>query len=77
MQSTAGIYAAKALVQHLCERFHDLDNVHIFTPGFPIHNRRKFCIQEVLLHRCLPPFYPNAFFGFIACWYYCVPNCEW
>jgi len=33
VQLTAGICAAKALVQHLCERFHDPDNVHIFIPG--------------------------------------------
>ncbi len=30
MQLTVGIYAAKALVQHLCERFNDPDNVHVF-----------------------------------------------
>jgi hypothetical protein len=30
----AGMYAAKALVQHLCERFHDPENVHIFSPAF-------------------------------------------
>jgi hypothetical protein len=63
MQSTAGICAAKAVVQHLCERFHDPDNVHIFIPGVSILSRRKFCVQEVLMHMCLPPFYPYAFFA--------------
>jgi len=65
MQLTAGICAAKALVQLLGERFQDPDNVHIFIPGFSILSRRKFCVQEVLMHRCLPPFYPNAFFELI------------
>jgi hypothetical protein len=65
MQLTAGIFAEKALVQHLCERFHDPDNVHIFILSVSILCRRKFCVQEVLMHMCLPPFYPNAFFGLI------------
>jgi hypothetical protein len=30
MQLTVGIYAAKTLVQHLCERFDDPDNLHVF-----------------------------------------------
>jgi hypothetical protein len=66
MQLTAGICAAKASRHapgHLCERFHDPENIHIFIPGFSIRYRRKFCVQEVLMHMCLPPFYPNAFFG--------------
>jgi hypothetical protein len=29
-QLTAGICAAKALVQLLCERFNDPDNMHVF-----------------------------------------------
>jgi hypothetical protein len=33
MQLTAGIYTAKALVQHLCGRFNDPENVHIFMLG--------------------------------------------
>jgi hypothetical protein len=68
MQLTAGICAAKAS-RHvpglLCERFHDPDNVHIFIPGVSILYRRKFCVQEVLMHMCLPLFYPNVFFGLI------------
>ena len=59
MQLTAGICAAKALVQHLCERFNDPDNVHIFIPSVEILYRLKFCIQEVLMYMCLPSFYPN------------------
>jgi hypothetical protein len=31
-QLTAGTCAAKALVQHLCERFHDPDNLYVFVP---------------------------------------------
>jgi len=30
MQLTEGICAAKAVVQHLCERFNDPDNMHVF-----------------------------------------------
>ncbi len=30
MQLTVGMCAAKALVQHLCERFNDPDNLHVF-----------------------------------------------
>jgi hypothetical protein len=30
MHLTVGIYAAKALVQHLCERFNNPDNVQVF-----------------------------------------------
>jgi hypothetical protein len=30
LQLTGGMYAAKALVQHLCERLNDPDNVQIF-----------------------------------------------
>ena len=66
MRVTAGIYATIALVQLLCGRFHDRENVHIFIPGFTIHYRLKFCVKEVLMHRCLPPFYPIAFFGLTA-----------
>jgi hypothetical protein len=62
---TAGICAAKALVQLLCGRFHNSENVHVFIPGVSILSRRKFCVQEVLMHMCLLPFYPNAFFGLI------------
>jgi hypothetical protein len=32
MQFTAGICAAKALVQHLCERFDDPASMHVFIP---------------------------------------------
>jgi len=53
MQLTAGICAAKALVQHLCDRFHDPENVQVFISGDLILSRRKFCVQEVLLHICL------------------------
>jgi hypothetical protein len=53
VQLTAGIYAAKALVQLLRERFHDPETVHIFIPGVLILYRRKFCVQEVLMHICL------------------------
>jgi len=63
VQLTAGMYAAKALVQHLCERFHDPENGHIFIPGFSIDSRRKFCVQEVLMHMCLLSFHRNALFG--------------
>lgn len=57
------LYFCSVMFGDYCERCHVPDNVHIFIPGFSIHYRHKFCIQEVLLHRCLPPFYPNAFFG--------------
>jgi hypothetical protein len=60
---TAGIYAAKALVQHLCECFNDPDKLHVFILSVQIPYRRKFCIQEVLMHICLPCFYPHAVFG--------------
>jgi hypothetical protein len=63
VQLTAGICAAKALVQHLCKRFHNPENVHIFIPGVSILYRHKFCVQEVLMHVCLPSSFPNAFFG--------------
>jgi hypothetical protein len=33
MRLTAGIYAAKALVQLLCGRLHAPDNLHVFMPG--------------------------------------------
>jgi len=66
VQLTAGICAAKALVQHLCERFYDPENVHIFIPGFSIHSRRKFCVQEVLMHMCLLSFHLNALFGLMG-----------
>jgi hypothetical protein len=54
VQWTAGIYAVKALEQHLCERFNDPDNVHVFIPSVEILCRLKFCIQEVLMYICLP-----------------------
>jgi hypothetical protein len=41
-------------VQHLCGRFHDPDNVHVFIPGILILSRPKSCVQEVLLQICLP-----------------------
>jgi hypothetical protein len=67
MQLTAGLYTAKALVQHLCKRFNDPDNVHVFIlSGCEKRYRRKFCIQEVLLNISLPSFHPNAFFGLTA-----------
>ena len=34
MQLTVGICAAKALVQHLCERFNEPDNVHVLFLAF-------------------------------------------
>jgi hypothetical protein len=33
VQLTAGIYAAKALEQHLCRRFHVPKNAHVIIPG--------------------------------------------
>ena len=63
VQLTAGICAAKALVQYLCKRFHDPENVHIFIPGVSILDRHKFCVQEVLMHVCLLSFLRNALFG--------------
>jgi hypothetical protein len=65
MQLTVGRCAAKAIVQHLCERFHDPGNVHIFIPGVSILSRRKSCVQEVLMHICLLSFHLNALFGLI------------
>jgi hypothetical protein len=59
------MYSAKALVQLLCERFHDPENGHIFIPGVSILSRRKFCVQEVLMHMCLLSFHRNALFGLI------------
>jgi hypothetical protein len=63
VQLTAGIYAAKALVQHLCKRFNDPENGHIFIPDVSILSRRIFCVQEVLLYMCLLYFNLNALFG--------------
>jgi hypothetical protein len=63
VQLTAGICAAKALVQLLCERFHDPENVHVFIPGVSILSRRNFCVQEVLMHMCLPSFIQMHFLG--------------
>jgi hypothetical protein len=34
VQLTAGIYAAKALVQHLCELFHDPKTCMFLSPAF-------------------------------------------
>ena len=65
-QLPAGICAAKTSRHSpglLCKRFHDPENVHVFIPGVSILSRRKFCIQEVLMHICLPASYPNAFLG--------------
>jgi len=59
----AGIYAAKALEQHLCERFNDPDTLHVYIPNIKKPYRLKFCIQEVLMHICLPAIYPISFFG--------------
>jgi len=67
VQLTAGICATKALVQLLCERFHDPETVHIFIPGVSILSRRKFCVQEVLMHMCLLSFHRNALFGSSSC----------
>jgi hypothetical protein len=47
---TTGIYAAKALEQHLCKRLDDTDSLHVFILSVLIRYGRKFCIQEVLLH---------------------------
>jgi len=58
----AGTYAAKALEQLLCERCNDSANVHVFIHIIKKPYRPKSCIQEVLLHMCLPFFYPSAFF---------------
>jgi hypothetical protein len=49
--------------QHLCERFDDQDNVHVYIIGVYTLYKRKFCFQVVLMHMYLPYFYPNAFFG--------------
>ncbi len=59
----AGMYAAKALVQRLCERFNISDFLHVFILIVYIPYKRKFFVQEVLMHMCLPSFYPNAFLG--------------
>ena len=53
-------------MQHLCRRFHDTENVHVFIPGVSIRFIRNFCVQEVLMHICLPSLHPNALFGFIG-----------
>jgi len=66
VQLTAGICAAKALMQHLCERFHDMDNAHVFIPGVSIHSRHKSCVQEVLMHMCPPFFHLTAFLGYMG-----------
>jgi len=58
---TAGICAEKALVQFLCERFHDPGNVQVFILSISVLTRHKFCIQKVLLHICLPSFPLNIF----------------
>ena len=66
----AGICPAKAsrrLPGHICECFHAPENVHIFIPGVSILSRRKFCVQEVLLHMCLLSFHLNALFGLMHC----------
>jgi len=49
MQLTVGICAAKALVQYLCGRFNDPDNVHIF-----ILRSRDFdaYVPTVFLSKC-------------------------
>jgi hypothetical protein len=63
MQLMTGMCAAKTLEQHLCKRFNDLDSLHVFILIVYVLYRRKFCIQEVLMHIRLSSFYPNAFFG--------------
>jgi len=40
--------------------------VHVLIPGVSIRFRRNFCVQEVLMHICLPSLHPNALFGFIG-----------
>jgi hypothetical protein len=60
---TAGIYAAKALLLLLRGRFHDTENVQVLIPGVPKLSRRKFSVQEVLMHMCLPSLPINALFG--------------
>jgi hypothetical protein len=66
-QLTAGICAAKALVQHLCERLNDSDDVQVDILSGQMLYSRKFCIQEVLMHMCLPSLKAietiNIFFG--------------
>jgi hypothetical protein len=57
--------AAKALVQHLCERLNDQENLNVFIPGVSIYYKHKFCVQEVLMHICLPAFLLNALFASI------------
>ena len=66
----AGTCAAKAIVQHLCERFHDPENEQVFIPSVSILYKRKFCVQEVLMHMCLPSFPINALFGLIIIYSY-------
>ena len=48
-------------VQFLCERFHNPGNVQVFILSISVLTRHKFCIQEVLLHICLPSFPLNIF----------------
>ena len=63
VQLTAGIYAAKALVQHLCKRFHD-PKTGIFYPWrFDTLQTHILCVQEVLMYVCLLSFHINALFG--------------
>ena len=67
VQLTGGICAAKAsrhLPGLLCGRFHDPEYVHIIIPGVSIRSRRKFCIQEVLMHVTAVRSY-NALFGLL------------
>jgi hypothetical protein len=65
VQLTAGMCAAKAsrhVPGHLCGRLHDPDNVQVYILSVEILYRRKSCVQEVLLHMCLPSFSSNCTF---------------
>ena len=57
------MYAAKALVQILCERFNDPASVRVFIPVAQLIENRKSCIQEVLMHMCPQPIYQNVLSG--------------
>jgi hypothetical protein len=61
MHFVAGICAAKALVQLLCERFNDLFSLCVLILTAWISCGQKFCVQEVLMHICLPMFVQRRF----------------
>jgi len=52
--------------RHMCSTFVSALMIWITCTfsfsAFNILYRSKFCVQEVLMHMCLPSFYPNAFF---------------